>query len=110
MPEIVNYTCEECFEGTVLKITVQNYKAKIEGRDFVVPEAVIGVCNKCEAKHFDIKETKRWANLYHALERAIRNILAPCLVYNATVDNYAAIEQCIPELIFLITAQSHTPQ
>jgi DNA-binding transcriptional regulator YiaG len=39
---------------------VQNYKTKIRGYPFVVDEAVIGVCERCQAESFAPEETKRW--------------------------------------------------
>ncbi len=60
-----NYICEECGKGTVREKIFENYKTKIKGYPFVVDKAVIGVCEQCEAKHFDANETKRWEDLYN---------------------------------------------
>jgi ribonuclease HIII len=59
-----NYKCEECGKGTVKKAVFHDYKTKIKGYPFVVPEAIIGVCDNCGAKHFEARETKRWEALY----------------------------------------------
>jgi putative zinc finger/helix-turn-helix YgiT family protein len=59
-----NYICEECGQGTVREKIFRHYHTKIRGYPFVVDEARIGVCDKCEAKHFNAKETKRWEELY----------------------------------------------
>jgi len=39
---------------------VHNYKTKIKGFPFLVDEAVIGVCDHCQAESFAPEETKRW--------------------------------------------------
>ena len=54
------YTCQECGQGTVKEKRIKNYKTKIKGYPFMVPEAVIGVCDRCKAGHFAADETKRW--------------------------------------------------
>jgi len=59
-----NYTCEECGQGTVRENIFRNYQTKIKGYSFVVEEARIGVCDRCQAKHFNSQETKRWEQLY----------------------------------------------
>jgi len=62
-----NYLCEECGKGTVRATVFHDYKTRIRGYPFIVPEAVIGVCDNdnCRAKHFNSKETKRWEELYN---------------------------------------------
>jgi putative zinc finger/helix-turn-helix YgiT family protein len=62
-----NYTCEECGKGTVRETIFRDYQTKIKGYSFVVDEAKIGVCDKCQAKHFNSTETKRWEELYSQL-------------------------------------------
>jgi DNA-binding transcriptional regulator YiaG len=39
---------------------VHNYKTKIKGFPFLVDEAVIGICDHCQAESFAPEETKRW--------------------------------------------------
>jgi putative zinc finger/helix-turn-helix YgiT family protein len=58
------YTCQECGQGTVKEKGIKNYKTKIKGYPFTVPEAVIGVCDRCNAQHFAAEETKRWEELF----------------------------------------------
>jgi putative zinc finger/helix-turn-helix YgiT family protein len=60
-----NYICEECGKGTVREKTFRDYPTKIKGYPFVVDEARIGICDQCQAKHFNAKETKRWDDLYN---------------------------------------------
>jgi putative zinc finger/helix-turn-helix YgiT family protein len=60
-----NYICEECGKGIVKEKVFDNYRTKIKGYPFVVPEAKIGICDKCGAKHFDPSETKHWEELYN---------------------------------------------
>jgi putative zinc finger/helix-turn-helix YgiT family protein len=58
------YACPECGKGTVQATKIQNYKTRIKGYPFVVDEAVIGICDNCDARHFSAQETKRWEDLY----------------------------------------------
>jgi putative zinc finger/helix-turn-helix YgiT family protein len=60
-----NYICEECSEGIVEANTFKNYQTKINGYPFVVPEAIIGICNECGAEHFSAEEHQRWEKLYY---------------------------------------------
>ncbi|OGW16242.1 MAG: hypothetical protein A3G93_00925 [Nitrospinae bacterium RIFCSPLOWO2_12_FULL_45_22] len=60
-----NYICEECGKGTVKEKVFENYRTKIKGYPFVVDKAIIGVCDRCGAKHFKANETKRWEELYN---------------------------------------------
>lgn len=58
------YTCQECGQGTVKEKRIKNYKTKIKGYPFAVPEAVVGICDRCKAEHFAAEETKRWEELF----------------------------------------------
>lgn len=57
---LFEYPCSECGRGVVKTTRVYNYKTKIKGYPFVVDEALIGVCNQCQAESFAPEETKRW--------------------------------------------------
>lgn len=66
---LFEYPCPECGFGVVQTTKMRNYKAKIKGYPFVVDEALIGICNHCQARHFAPEETKRWEQLFsHTLE------------------------------------------
>ena len=58
------YTCEECHQGTVRKTIIPNFPTKFENVPFIVPEAVIGVCDRCGGQHFNGKEYLRWKQLF----------------------------------------------
>jgi len=58
------YMCQECGQGTVKEKRIKNYRTKIKGYPFTVPEAVIGVCDRCKAEHFAAEETKHWEELF----------------------------------------------
>ncbi len=63
------YKCEECGIGIVHAKTVEGYRTRILGYPFVVPHAVIGVCDHCGAHHFSSREAKRWEDaFYRAVE------------------------------------------
>lgn len=72
-----NYICEECGRGTVREKIFHDYQTKIKGYPFVVSEAKIGICDKCQAKHFNSKETKRWEELYNQLLLSKNLYLSP---------------------------------
>ena len=54
------YPCPECGKGIVRPIRIQNYKTRIKGYPFVVDQAVVGICDHCDAKTFHAQEIKRW--------------------------------------------------
>lgn len=60
------YKCQECHEGTVLEKTIQNYQTRFDRVPFTVPEAIIGICDKCGAEHHNAGEYKRWRALFEA--------------------------------------------
>jgi|GEM_PF-2171511 len=59
------YKCEECEEGTIRTTVKENFTTKIEGDEFIVPEATIGVCDNCGAINYSGKEIERWKDKYH---------------------------------------------
>ena len=58
------YTCQECGQGTVKEKRIEGYKTKIKGYPFTIPDAVVGICDRCKAEHFAAEETKRWEELF----------------------------------------------
>lgn len=60
------YKCQECHEGTVRETTVKGYQTRFDRVPFTVPEAIIGVCDKCGAYSYDAREYKRWRALFEA--------------------------------------------
>ena len=53
-----------CGAGIVRTARVQNYRTRIRGLPFVIDEALIGVCDRCETEHYSGEETKRWRRLF----------------------------------------------
>lgn len=58
------YKCEKCGLGVVKANRVRKYETKIDGIPFSVDDALIGVCEKCGAKYFNARETKRWRDAF----------------------------------------------
>ena len=58
------YECQECGEGTVKETKIKDYEARLSNCSFIVPEAIIGVCDICGAQHFDANETKKWREYF----------------------------------------------
>lgn len=74
---LFEFTCPECESGTVRTTLVHNYKTKIKGYPFVVDEAVIGVCDQCQAESFAPEETRRWEELFSRSLEARQAFLSP---------------------------------
>ncbi len=60
------YKCQECHEGTVRETAVNGYQTRFDRVPFTVPEAIIGICDKCGAEHHNAGEYKRWRALFEA--------------------------------------------
>lgn len=58
------YTCQECGAGRVQPTTCPEYQTTFAGEPFTVPDAVIGICERCGAQHFNAKERQRWQQLF----------------------------------------------
>jgi len=61
-----NYTCQECHKGTVRETRVKGYQTRFDRVPFTVPEAIIGICDKCGAEHHNAGEYKHWRALFEA--------------------------------------------
>jgi len=61
-----DFLCEDCGKGTIRKRTIQNLATKIRGYPYVVPAAVVGVCDNRGAQVFDPVELRRWDKLFTA--------------------------------------------
>ncbi|MBI2852357.1 MAG: hypothetical protein HYX84_04565 [Chloroflexi bacterium] len=90
-----DYICQECGQGTVREQRIKSYKVKIKRYPFVVPEATVGVCDKCKAEHFTADETKRWEDLfYESLKKSrffLQNIERIRKDLRLTMDNFALL-------------------
>lgn len=65
-PYIFDGPCPSCEDGTMKTTRFQNYRTKIKGVPFVVPEAYISVCDKCDERMYSPQEKRRWEVLYEA--------------------------------------------
>ena len=74
---LFEYPCPECGLGVVQTTQVRNYKTKIKGYPFIVDEALIGVCDRCQAESFAPEETKRWEELFSRSLEARQAFLSP---------------------------------
>lgn len=74
---LFEYSCPECGRGAVKTTRVHNYKTKIKGYPFVVDEALIGVCDQCQAESFAPEETRRWEELFSRSLEAHHAFLLP---------------------------------
>ena len=76
MPRVAfGYKCQECGQGTVLEKIFPEYKTKVKGYPLIVENARIGVCDHCDAEHFDPNETLRWRALLQ--EKQLEAYLSP---------------------------------
>lgn len=55
--------CPECKEGTIHKVIIEAYRAKLKGISFPVKNAEIGKCDSCDAELYSAKEIRRWERL-----------------------------------------------
>ncbi|MDA0747627.1 MAG: helix-turn-helix domain-containing protein [bacterium] len=69
--------CPECGIGTVQPTKIQNFKTRIRGDRFTVSEALIGVCDQCDAHHFSSIETRRWRQMYEDRIKELGSFLSP---------------------------------
>ena len=75
--QLFEYPCPECGRGTVRTTRVHNYKTKIKGFPFRVNEALIGVCDHCQAESFAPEETQRWEAAFQQALEASHAFLSP---------------------------------
>ena len=68
-PPYFGYKCQTCGRGTVTAKFFEKYPTKIRGQEVEVPDAIVGICNVCDEKHFSARETKRWLKLFKGIER-----------------------------------------
>ncbi len=74
---LFEYPCPECGKGVVHTTRIRNYKTKIKGYPFVVDEALIGVCDHCQSKHFAPEESERWEELFFQSLESRKAFLTP---------------------------------
>ncbi|HIE30327.1 TPA: helix-turn-helix domain-containing protein [Candidatus Poribacteria bacterium] len=71
------YRCQECGKGIVKPTKMHHYPTKFAGYPFIVPEAIIGKCELCGAKHFSASERKRWKKLFQESLESRGELLTP---------------------------------
>ncbi|MBU0710432.1 helix-turn-helix domain-containing protein [bacterium] len=72
-----DYRCPECGRGTVLGTEKQNYQIRVDGVEFYIPKAVIGICDSCEAINYDGKEMHRWEQVYKQWQTKSERYVSP---------------------------------
>lgn len=63
-PHSHNTPCPVCGKGTIKVKIIRNYKTRIRGYPFTVPQACIGICDQCGEHIFTAKETQCWEELF----------------------------------------------
>src|SRR6266850_590626 len=61
---LFEYKCPECENGLVRTTLIDNFKTKIKGFPFIVPQATMGICDNCGARQYSPHEIERWNQLY----------------------------------------------
>lgn len=103
---LFEYTCPECGLGTVRTTRFLNYKTKIKGYPFMVDEALIGVCDYCQAKSFTPEETKRWEELFYRSLEARQVFLSPQEIMDLrkalglSMEDFARLIGCTRQSIY----------
>lgn len=100
------YKCPECGKGYVRPKEFVNYKTKIDNQLFIVPKAIIGVCDVCEAKNFDPQERRRWICLFNEeleSKHAVLNsedIIKIRKALGLSMENFAHLIGCTRQSIY----------
>lgn len=98
------YQCQECGKGTVVAQVFPEYHTKIKGYPFVVSDAVIGVCDKCGARHYTILETQRWENLFEEREKELylkpEEIQEVWKSLGLSMEQFAALVGCTRQSLY----------
>jgi putative zinc finger/helix-turn-helix YgiT family protein len=98
--QLFEYPCPECGRGTVRTTRVHNYKTKIKGFPFRVDEALLGVCNHCQAESFAPEETQRWEAAFQRALEERQAFLAPAEIrtlrqsMNLSLEDFARLIGC----------------
>jgi DNA-binding transcriptional regulator YiaG len=71
---------------------VHNYKTKIKGFPFRVDEALIGVCDHCQAESFAPEETQRWASAFQQALEEHKAFLTPTEIRTLRVSMELSLE------------------
>jgi DNA-binding transcriptional regulator YiaG len=77
-----------------------NYKTKIKGFPFRVDEALIGVCDHCQAESFAPEETQRWEAAFHRALEDRQAFLTPVEIralrtgMNLSLEDFARLIGC----------------
>ncbi len=101
------YKCDKCGKGTVRAKKVRNYATRIDGVPFAVENAMIGVCDQCEAKYFNARETKRWREAFFQEQMKTGRILAATDISNLrgemriSVADFARLIGCSRQALYL---------
>ena len=72
-----NYKCEECLKGIVRDVKKKNHKVTVDGIEFNVPTAIIGVCDHCGAVNYAGEEMHRWHELFKAWQVKSGKYISP---------------------------------
>lgn len=62
--------CANCGKGIIEFHNVKDFKTRVRGASFTVPEASVGICNSCGAKFYSPDEIRRWRQLFDAEQLA----------------------------------------
>lgn len=81
-PHSAGTRCPTCGQGAIQLKKIRNYKTKIRGYPFVVPEATIGLCDNpaCEERPVSAQERHRWEDLFDQALEAHHATLVPAEV------------------------------
>jgi putative zinc finger/helix-turn-helix YgiT family protein len=71
------YNCPECGKGTVRETVVRDFVTAFERIPFVVPEAVIGICDVCGERVYNVAEYERWQALFRRWLDERQQVMSP---------------------------------
>jgi len=61
--EAFPFICRKCFTGIMVKKVIKNFETEIDGKDVVIPVAVVSVCGFCGIVTSSGTERKRWKTI-----------------------------------------------
>jgi putative zinc finger/helix-turn-helix YgiT family protein len=72
-----NYKCDDCCIGTVKDVERKNFEVKIFDENFIIPKAIIGVCDHCGAINYAGEEIHRWEEFYKSWQVKSGKYISP---------------------------------
>jgi len=77
---LFNYRCAECGQGIVKDTVKQNHQVMVDGVEFYIPKAIIGVCEHCGTTNYAGEELHRWEQVYREWQTKSEKYVSPAQI------------------------------